>query len=134
MSISWNSVVTTVTNAECQRVAVAVVVHAPGITVTNARNAAHDNDGMAVDTQFLEQCSYNSHKRSKCSTWDGSSMPISWNNSGHKQFLSKRSATISIYYNGPSNLAIQIQNFYDSNPTIVNFIAKKRFTLSHNHT
>ena len=33
VSISWNSVVTTVTNAKCQRVAVAVD---PGITVTNA--------------------------------------------------------------------------------------------------
>ena len=49
-------------------------------------------------------------------------MPISWNNSGHKRFLSKHSATISIYYNGPSNLAIQIQFMVnDSNPTVVNF-------------
>ena len=34
--------------------AVAVDVHVPGITVTNAQNAAHCNDGMAVDAQFLE--------------------------------------------------------------------------------
>ena len=54
VSISLNSVVTTVTNAECQRMAVAVDVHVPGITVTNARNAVHGNDGMAVDAQFLE--------------------------------------------------------------------------------
>ena len=51
MPISWNSVVT---NAEFQHMAVAVDVHVPGITVTNARNAAHGNDGMAADVQFLE--------------------------------------------------------------------------------
>ena len=38
VSISWNSVVTPVTNAECQPLA--VDVHVPGITVTKAGNAA----------------------------------------------------------------------------------------------
>ena len=54
MAVSVHFLVITVTTADCQRVAVAVDVHVPGITVTNTRNAAHCNDGMAADAQFLE--------------------------------------------------------------------------------
>ena len=83
----------------------AVDVHIPGITVTNAPNAAHGNDGMAVDHPVpgimqLQQSLTLEMQYVGCA--------ISSNNNGQKRFLSKRSATISIYYNGPSNLAIQI--------------------------
>ena len=85
VSISWNSVVTTVTNAECQNASMpargmAVDVHVPGITVTNARNAAHGNDGRLVPGIVQPQQSQTQRDNS----------------------------TISIYYNSPSNLAIQI--------------------------
>ena len=55
VSISWNSVVTTVTNAECQRRGSGSWCPCSwNNSHKRSRNAVHCNDGMAVDAQFLE--------------------------------------------------------------------------------